>query len=87
MYLKNKCNRFLIAYNVDNFNKKIIVQFSYFLEVGIFDKKNLLELKSIDGASCFEIVLIQYKKKKILFIKENSCYCADLNISLFDMIK
>lgn len=70
MYLKNKCNRFLIAYNVDNFNKKIIVQFSYFLEVGIFDKKNLLELKSIDGASCFEIVLIQYKKRKFYLSKK-----------------
>jgi hypothetical protein len=77
--LKIKVNRMLVARKDKNLNKEIAIQISYFLNFGLFDMRNIIELKSVDGLFFFEIYLINYRFKKIYFLKSGELYFIDLN--------
>ena len=69
----------LVARKDKNLNKEIAIQISYFLNFGLFDMRNIIELKSVDGLFFFEIYLINYRFKKIYFLKSGELYFIDLN--------
>ncbi|MGE8531823.1 MAG: hypothetical protein ACN6N1_13115 [Acinetobacter guillouiae] len=83
-------SRFAVGRNNNNFEKNIVVKLIYYLNIKSVNKKELLmrdyffKVESVGGAIDYQVVDIQYKKKKIFFLNGAELYFIDFKKSLFD---